>query len=44
MVPWELVVTPAGIVLRDHNGAIIASACHQLNSCRDALQAELSAV
>ncbi|CAM0907844.1 unnamed protein product [Alopecurus aequalis] len=34
----------AGMVVRDHSGDIILSACRQLLSCRDALQAELSAV
>jgi ribonuclease HI len=34
----------AGMVVRDHNGSIILSACRQLRNCRDALEAELCAV
>jgi ribonuclease HI len=34
----------AGIVVRDHNGDILLSSCRELSACRDALEAELSAV
>jgi hypothetical protein len=34
----------AGVVLRDHLGQVILSACHHLPSCRDATEAELCAI
>jgi hypothetical protein len=34
----------AGMVVRDHNGEVIISACRQLKSCRDPLEAELYAL
>jgi hypothetical protein len=32
------------MIVRDHNGGLILSACRQLSNCRDALGAELNAV